>query len=522
LDERLTMGKLIVFVSSVQKELENERIAVSEVVSSDPFLNREVRTILFEYLPASAKPAQSAYLDALEESEIYIGILGFEYGRKGPDDLSATQREYRAARKQGLPTYFFVKGDNSQDSRRDSDIRDFFKEIRDEQSGHVYKRFTHYRSLQQEVRAVLLAELRKRGIHPTDEENAVAEQTIAQASDFDSRLVQRATVEDLDVDLCRQFVANLGGKAVGEIDEDSIHKALSNRGLIWVDDEANTWRPTNGSLILLGDQPEAFFPQNRIATNAYPGKERGDPIDRDDIRIALPRAVERVFAFLLRNMRHTTRIEGFSKVQVDEYCYSALREAVVNAVAHRDYDAQGSCIRIDKYEDRIEILSPGLPPDPLTLPKIQALDYIACSRNPNLARGLSAFERIEEQGDGLRRIVRETVDLGLPKPVFDYRDGHFLVVFPAPKDIRKIRSQHREPIFSVDASDIDQLSETQSKIVRILLEHSESRVPDIAETLARAEPTIRKALKELREKGWVSQHGKARETIYRLKERNRP
>lgn len=64
---------------------------------------------------------------------------------------------------------------------------------------------------------------------------------------------------------------------------------------------------------------------------------------------ALPRAVERAFQFLKRNMRHTTRIEGFSKVEIDEYPYEALREAVVNAVAHRDYDLAGSCIRRDGH-----------------------------------------------------------------------------------------------------------------------------------------------------------------------------
>jgi len=109
-------------------------------------------------------------------------------------------------------------------------------------------------------------------------------------------------------------------------------------------------------------------------------------------------------------------------VEIHEYPYEALREAVVNAVAHRDYDLAGSCIRIDKYADRIELISPGLPPEPITLQKIERLDYIACSRNPKLARGLSFFERIEEQGDGLRRIVRESEAIGLRRPLFRYRE----------------------------------------------------------------------------------------------------
>jgi hypothetical protein len=80
-----------------------------------------------------------------------------------------------------------------------------------------------------------------------------------------------------------------------------------------------------------------------------------------------------------------------------------LREALVNAAAHRDYSLAGSSIRVEKFTDRIAILSPGLPPPPLTLEKLRTLRYLPCSRNPNLARGLSFFERMEEQGDGLRR-----------------------------------------------------------------------------------------------------------------------
>jgi ATP-dependent DNA helicase RecG len=333
------MDKLRIFVSSVQKELENERIAITELVSSDPFLDRHVKTILFEELPASASSAEAAYLMALRSCYIYIGILGFEYGRKGPDGLSATHREYAEAKRLGMPTFFFVKGDSTQDARRDEKMKALFYEIRDEQHGHVYKRFTHYQSLKSSVRAVLLAELEKKGFSPTSEETTIAEQTIALASDFDSRLMERADITELDNDLCRRFVAASTGIPEDDLGECNIRKTLMNRGLIWQNDEIH---PTAAGLLLMGKNPEAFFPQVRIAANAFGGKERGEPIDRENIRDALPLAIERTFQFLKRNMRHTTRIEGFTKVEIHEYPYEALREAVVNAVAHRDYDLAGS------------------------------------------------------------------------------------------------------------------------------------------------------------------------------------
>lgn len=512
------MEKLRIFVSSVQKELENERIAITELISSDPFLGRHVEAVLFEELPASASSAEAAYLSALHSCQVYIGILGFEYGRKGPDGLSATHPEYAEAKREGIPTFFFVKGDNTQDSRRDEDMKALFAEIRDEQLGHVYKRFTHYQSLKSSVRAILLAELEKQGLRPTSEETAIAEQTIAQASDFDSRLMNRANLAELDKDLCRRLVAACTGTSERDLEEDVIRKTLMNRGLTWQNNDSRAIHPTAAGLLLLGRSPETFFPQVRIAANAFGGKERGEPIDREDIRDALPIAIERTFQFLKRNMRHTTRIEGFSKVEIHEYPYEALREAVVNAVAHRDYDLTGSSIRVEKYADRIEILSPGLPPEPITLQKIEQLDYIACSRNPNLARGLSFFERIEEQGDGLRRIVRESEGIGLPRPRFQFRDGHFKVTFFAPDDMLKLKSQGAKPVFEVSGHMLTNLSETQRMIIKHLIKRQTVKVPELAAELSLSPQAIRKAITPLIEAGLVVQEGKARGTTYSLKE----
>lgn len=507
------MEKLRIFVSSVQKELENERIAITELVSSDPFLDRHIKAILFEELPASANSAEAAYLMALRSCDIYIGILGFEYGRKGLDGFSATHREYIEAKRLGMPTFFFIKGDNTQDARRDEEMKAFFSEIRDEQYGHVYKRFPHYQSLKSSVRAVLLVELEKEGFRPTSEETTIAEQTIAQSSDFDSRLMERAEITELDEVLCRRFVAASTGISEIDLGEGRIQKTLMNRGLIWQNDAIH---PTAAGMLLLGKNPEAFFPQVRIAANAFGGKERGEPIDRENIRDALPLAIERTFQFLKRNMRHTTRIEGFTKVEIREYPYEALREAVVNAVAHRDYDLAGSCIRVEKYVDRIEIVSPGLPPEPITLQKIERLDYIACSRNPNLARGLSFFERIEEQGDGLRRIVREAEGIGLRRPRFEFRDGHFKVIFFAPEDMLKLKSQSARPIFEIKEDILKDLSTTQQQILKILLVENETTVPILSDLLKLALPTIRKALGVLKDRRLIVQRGKARETTYSL------
>jgi len=173
---------------------------------------------------------------------------------------------------------------------------------------------------------------------------------------------------------------------------------------------------------------------------------------------------------------------------------------------------------VEKYADRIEIISPGLPPDPITLKKIERLDYIACSRNPNLARGLSFFERIEEQGDGLRRIVRESKAIGLSRPRFQFRDGHFKVIFFASEDMLKLKSQGVRSVFEVPGYLLATLSETQRTIIKLLIKRQTVKVPELAAELNVSPQAIRKAITPLVDAGLVIQEGKARGTTYSLKE----
>ena len=154
---------------------------------------------------------------------------------------------------------------------------------------------------------------------------------------------------------------------------------------------------------------------------------------RTTARSPLPWAIEDVYGFLVRNTRHLTRVVGLTRVAVDEYPHEALREALVNAAAHRDYGLAGVCVRVEKFASRIVIRSPGGPPNPVTMRRIRALTYTPCSRNPNLARTLSYFERIEEQGDGIRRIVTDVRNHGLPEVRFGMDHGLCCGTRPSPR-----------------------------------------------------------------------------------------
>ena len=141
--------KLRVFVSSVQKELANERIAVLELISTiDPFLANHCQPVLYEFEPASPDKAIDGCLESVGSCHVFVLIVWREYGlRDGP--LSITHREYRHAKKLELPILVYIKG--PAELAREQDTVTLLKEIRGD--GLKYKRFEDYRQLQSEVRA---------------------------------------------------------------------------------------------------------------------------------------------------------------------------------------------------------------------------------------------------------------------------------------------------------------------------------------------------------------------------------
>ena len=122
-----TCLKLRVFISSVQKELTEERMEMKVLLTSDPFLVRHTVPCLFEQYPAPLRPDKKAYLKLLEKCQIYVLIIGREYGTS--TGLSATHLEYDFAQERQLPTLVCVKGDNR--FEREAAEKAFFEAVRD-------------------------------------------------------------------------------------------------------------------------------------------------------------------------------------------------------------------------------------------------------------------------------------------------------------------------------------------------------------------------------------------------------
>ena len=458
-------AKLHVFVSSVQKELEDERLIVQNLLNTDTFLSAHCVPVLYEFEPASPDKALEGCLKVLDTCHIYLLIVAVQYGSL-VGDLSITHAEYRRAKKKKLPILAFIKGDRS--LKREPGTDALLKEL--DTDGPKYKRFGNVIELQKEVRSALVKHLKDRhGIVPSSDENEIAQQTIEATSAFESQPLDRIRWTELDHSVVRRLVAAAENRNPDDLAVPDLLSGASLRGLIWQDSNSGEHYATAAGIVLLAKDPSAVFPQCRILADAYRGAEAdGDPRDHEDIRGPMPRAVDRAIAFIDRNTRHPMKVVGLNRVRLDEYPTEALREALVNAVAHRQYEDAGRKIMLEVFSDRVVVSSPGLPPAPITLASLRKGKYRPCSRNPVLAQCLSYFHRIEERGSGFRRMRDQMLNHGLDQPALGTDTGYFQVAFSGPgENIERLRVAETRLVVTpaVEA----QLSKRQKNMVSRLI-----------------------------------------------------
>lgn len=196
--------------------------------------------------------------------------------------------------------------------------------------------------------------------------------------------------------------------------------------------------PTLAGALALGRYPQQFFPQLFIDVAVHPSPEKSVSeirfVDRAHCDGPLPLAVEDAIKAVMRNLRTRSVEVGSTMVDEPEIPEIALREAIVNAVMHRDYSpqVQGRQVQVDVFPDRVEVNSPGGLWSDRTVDNID--ENRSVSRNPLLANLLSnlptpsgSMRVAENQGSGIQRMRKGMERYGLPQPRFDARIGEFTV-----------------------------------------------------------------------------------------------
>lgn len=230
---------------------------------------------------------------------------------------------------------------------------------------------------------------------------------------YERQQALNASWQDLDHDLVQTFATRVQeGKEPQALLGQTYHLLDSSRGLPC---------PNMAALLLFAKDPTRWHPRAGIDFVKYEGTERQhgtslNVVKRIRFEAPLTRLIDEAVGRIKEHIRERTILHDLFFRERLEYPTFAWQEALVNAVAHRDYALTGAAIEVWMFDDHITVRSPGLPPAPVTLEQLRQQKNLHFSRNPLIVRVLADLGYLQEIGEGVPRMYQEMENYGLHPP----------------------------------------------------------------------------------------------------------
>lgn len=311
--------------------------------------------------------------------------------------------------------------------------------------------------------------------------------------------------ERFDEAAYRRYIKN--AKISDVLERDAILRNLNCAGL----SGGKLYFTNAGALFFRQNDEDVLFRHAGIVCALYKGTNKAYVLDAKELNGDLVSNVNDAMIFLKKHLRMSFKIESLRRENVLELPEDALREAVVNAVCHRDYFEKGARVMVEIFDDRVDITSPGGVCKGITR---ENFGTISITRNSVIASMLYRIGYIEQMGTGIMRMRMATKESQVADPEFEL-SGLFTVSFKKSEAFR--RSQ------SVAVSDNKRkTSEKQANNKQIILsyldEHGQATVAVFAEVLALSESRVRAILSEMVKEHMIDKVGKTKSSYYVLKQ----
>ncbi len=306
---------------------------------------------------------------------------------------------------------------------------------------------------------------------------------------FDEEIAYDQSLSDIDTTAFQREFGQYTGNELSHSQLENLRLAKSVHG---------TLHATQGLQLLAGSTED--FPYARVQCALFKGTTPSEFIDRKELTGTLVAQIEDAMAFLKQHIPLSGKIEGIQRIDRYEISMIALREAVVNAIVHRDYAIAGSDIKIAIFDDRLEITSPG------TLPNALDIEEIGTGRSEIRNRAIAAtFKRmgiIEQWGTGTAKILEECREY---VPSFRESGGFVKVVFPRPKQM-STRKQTPTQDGSQKGSQNGSQKSSQ-KILLTLAKDPHCTIAQLAEICGISTRAVQKSINRLREQNKIRRVG---------------
>lgn len=482
------MKRIKLFISSVQSEFAEERAMLCYYIRTDALLGKFFDPFIFEEVPANEKPTNQVYLKEVETCDIYLGLYGNLYGYEDADGISPTEHEYDLAAKLHKSRLIFIKSiDETNRHPKETAL------IRKVEQDVVRKTFVDIDGLRTSVYASLIRYLE--------------EKEYIRWKPFDAACDNGATLDDLDNDKMKNFIHMARLKRNFPLPVETSPVVLLTH-LDLIDDNG---RIANAALLLFGKKPQKYFITSEVKCVQFYGNVVEKPIPafqiyRGDVFELIDQATSFVMS-RINNWVGTREDSDNATVPTHpELPIDAVKEAIVNAVCHRDYTSNAS-VQVMLFNDRLEIWNPGTLPYGLTVQKLHG-PHKSLPANPLLADPMYWNGYIEKIGTGTEDIINQCRKYGLKTPEF-YQEEDFRIV------IWRIRDMQTDPRRSKgDPKAIQSDPKEVEILIRLILDNPSISRAELAKRLDLSERQVRKIIDKLRADGrLVRKGGKSGEWI---------
>jgi predicted HTH transcriptional regulator len=339
-------------------------------------------------------------------------------------------------------------------------------------------------------------------------------------TDFELCTIPGSTTDDIDMALVREYVQSSSVRrpwsSFSGVPDVEVLRTLSA-----IDGPPGGERLTVLGALFFAKRPERLVVQSKVRFVEFPGTEVASSAPGENVAYRYTEELSGTIPRLIARMEgiHKQRLapgvladDGFRVEEIPAVPVFALREAMVNAVCHRDYSLVGANIQVRLFDDRLEVQSPGALPDPVTIDNIVDESY---ARNPRIADMLRDLGYVERHGLGIDNMIKSMADANLPAPKFSSTSSSFTVTLRFRVDDEADAEAWLAEIGA------DSLPTEQQKALAYARAMNEIRATDYQTLDSVEEADATEALRGLVRAGWLIQTGTGDEPAYELGARAR-
>lgn len=420
--------KYKIFVSSVRREFEQERKFIKQEIENDYVLNNFFEVYLFEEESASGLTPEKLYCEEVINSDIYIGLIGSDYGNILESGISPTELEYDLYNKTHNDALIYIKDVNF----RDEKTQKFMEKIKI----HSYKRFKNHYDL------ILLI---KKSLVDFIDKN------LRNHRAFDYEILSDSSCDDVDMESLDLFFNVLEYEPIEKIrDEKGLKNVLST---IHAGEYKNgEFRLNTAGALFFAKDISKFNISHQVKMVRFFDDEGINTFEKAEYNLSFLKLLKEAELFFNKTLINISQIKGFKRKTMQDYPFEAIREALVNALAHRDYTITTAPITFYIYNDRIEIRSPGRLVYPLTISELEENKPI--HRNEAICNIFSKTKYMEHVGTGIKRMKDAMIAHGLNEPEFAENGIFFEVTFRSEDNYNTLNNRQKEFLRIVDKSEI--------------------------------------------------------------------